>query len=210
MKKISTLLLCIVLAAALALAATTVGCKSSGTDKPNENQGDNDMNNDKIIATIEMENGGVMKLELYPEIAPQSVYNFVSLARSGFYDGLTFHRIIPGFMIQGGDPNHNGTGGSENTIKGEFKNNGVENKISHTRGTISMARNSISMDSASSQFFIMHKDYTGLDGDYAAFGHVTSGMEIVDQICEDAIVVDNNGTVEYENQPVIESVKIID
>ena len=101
MKKISTLLLCIVLAAALALAATAVGCKSSGTDKPNENQGDNDMNNDKIIATIEMENGGVMKLELYPEIAPQSVYNFVSLARSGFYDGLTFHRIIPGFMIQG-------------------------------------------------------------------------------------------------------------
>lgn len=100
MKKISTLLLCIVLASALALAATAVGCKSSGTDKPNENQGDNDMNNDKIIATIEMENGGVMKLELYPEIAPQSVYNFVSLARSGFYDGLTFHRIIPGFMIK--------------------------------------------------------------------------------------------------------------
>ena len=127
MKKISTLLLCIVLAAALALAATAVGCKSSGTDKPNENQGDNDMNNDKIIATIEMENGGVMKLELYPEIAPQSVYNFVSLARSGFYDGLTFHRIIPGFMIQGGDPLGEGHGGPGYSIKGEFASNGFNN-----------------------------------------------------------------------------------
>ncbi len=134
----------------------------------------------------------------------------MDLANDGFYDNLTFHRIISGFMIQGGDPNHDGTGGSENTIKGEFKNNGVENKISHTRGTISMARNMISMDSASSQFFIMHADAPSLDGDYAAFGHVTSGMEIVDQICEDAIVVDGNGTVEYENQPVIESIKIID
>ena len=161
-------------------------------------------------AEITVKDYGTISVELDGDTAPITVQNFMDLANAGFYDGLTFHRIIPGFMIQGGDPNHNGTGGSENTIKGEFKNNGVENKISHTRGTISMARNSISMDSASSQFFIMHKDYTGLDGDYAAFGHVTSGMEIVDQICEDAIVVDNNGTVEYENQPVIESVKIID
>ena len=140
MKKISTLLLCIVLAAALALAATAVGCKSSGTDKQNENQGDNDMNNDKIIATIEMENGGVMKLELYPEIAPQSVYNFVSLARSGFYDGLTFHRIIPGFMIQGGDPLGEGYGGPGYSIKGEFASNGFNNTLKHERGVISWAR----------------------------------------------------------------------
>ena len=112
-------------------------------------------------------------------------------------------------MIQGGDPNHNGTGGSEKTIKGEFSANGVENNISHTRGTISMARSS-DMDSASSQFFIVQTDSTSLDGQYAGFGHVTSGMEIVDQICKDAVVTDNNGSVDYENQPVIESIKIID
>lgn len=161
-------------------------------------------------AEITVKDYGVISVELDGDTAPITVQNFMDLANAGFYDNLTFHRIISGFMIQGGDPNHNGSGGSENTIKGEFKNNGVKNKISHTRGTISMARNMVSMDSASSQFFIMHQDATGLDGDYAAFGHVTSGMEIVDQICEDAIVVDNNGTVEYENQPVIESIKIID
>lgn len=176
MKKISTLLLCIVLAAALALAATAVGCKSSGTDKPNENQGDNDMNNDKIIATIEMENGGVMKLELYPEIAPQSVYNFVSLARSGFYDGLTFHRIIPGFMIQGGDPDGNGTGGPGYEIKGEFSANGFKNDLKHTLGVLSMARTMIP-DSAGSQFFIMVADAPHLDGQYAAFGKITENAQ---------------------------------
>ena len=184
MKKISTLLLCIVLAAALALAATAVGCKSGGTDKPNENQGDNDMNNDKIIATIEMENGGVMKLELYPEIAPQSVYNFVSLARSGFYDGLTFHRIIPGFMIQGGDPLGEGYGGPGYSIKGEFASNGVNNPLKHTRGVISMAR-AMDPNSASSQFFIMHADAPHLDGNYAAFGIVVEGMDVVDQIAHE-------------------------
>ena len=183
MKKISTLLLCIVLAAALALAATTVGCKSSGTDKPNENQGDNDMNNDKIIATIEMENGGVMKLELYPEIAPQSVYNFVSLARSGFYDGLTFHRIIPGFMIQGGDPTGTGMGGPGYSIKGEFAANGVTNDLKHTEGVLSMAR-AMHPDSAGSQFFIMHKTSPHLDGSYAAFGKVIEGMDVVNKIAE--------------------------
>lgn len=161
-------------------------------------------------AEITVKDYGVISVELDGDTAPITVQNFMDLANAGFYDGLTFHRIISGFMIQGGDPNHNGTGGSENTIKGEFSANGVENKISHTRGTISMARNSVSMDSASSQFFIMHEDGVYLDGQYAGFGHVTSGMEIVDQICKDAIVVDGNGTVEYENQPVIESVKIID
>jgi peptidyl-prolyl cis-trans isomerase B (cyclophilin B) len=161
-------------------------------------------------AEIVVKDYGTISVELDGDAAPITVQNFMDLANSGFYDGLTFHRIISGFMIQGGDPEHNGTGGSENTIKGEFSSNGVENNLSHTRGTISMARNSVSMDSASSQFFIMHQDYTGLDGDYAAFGHVTSGMEVVDAICEDAIVEDSNGTVAYENQPVIESIKIID
>ena len=133
-------------------------------------------------AVIEMENGGKMTLELYPEKAPLTVENFEKLANEGFYDGLIFHRVIAGFMIQGGDPEGTGMGGSKETIKGEFQNNGVQNPISHVRGVISMARNSISMDSASSQFFIMHQDYTGLDGDYAAFGRVIEGIETVDKI----------------------------
>ena len=161
------------------------------------------------IVTIEMEDGGVMKAELYPEVAPNSVNNFISLVRKGFYNGLIFHRCIPGFMIQGGDPNGNGTGGSEKTIKGEFSANGVENDISHVRGTISMARSS-DPDSASSQFFIVQEDSDYLDGNYAAFGHVTSGMEIVDQICKDVPVEDDNGTVKAENQPVIEKITITD
>ena len=160
-------------------------------------------------AEITVKDMGVISVELDGDTAPITVQNFMDLANEGFYDGLTFHRIIDGFMIQGGDPNHNGTGGSEKTIKGEFSANGVENNISHTRGTISMARSS-DMDSASSQFFIVQTDSTSLDGQYAGFGHVTSGMEIVDQICKDAIVTDNNGSVDYENQPVIESIKIID
>ena len=139
------------------------------------------MNNDKIIATIEMENGGVMKLELYPEIAPQSVYNFVSLARSGFYNGLTFHRIIPGFMIQGGDPLGECHGGPGYSIKGEFSQNGVKNDLQHTEGVLSMAR-SMAPNSAGSQFFIMHKNAPHLDGSYAAFGKVTEGMENVNKI----------------------------
>lgn len=160
-------------------------------------------------AEITVKDMGVISVELDGDTAPITVQNFMDLANEGFYDGLTFHRIIDGFMIQGGDPNHNGTGGSEKTIKGEFSANGVENNISHTRGTISMARSN-DMDSASSQFFIVQTDSTSLDGQYAGFGHVTSGMEIVDQICKDAVVTDNNGSVDYENQPVIESIKIID
>ena len=135
--------------------------------------------------------------------------NFVNLAKDGFYDGLTFHRIIEGFMMQGGDPRGNGTGGSGQDIKGEFSDNGVENTLSHTRGAISMARSTLP-DSASSQFFIMHQDGTALDGQYACFGYVTSGMEIVDEICENAVVIDDNGTVPSENQPVIESVEVVD
>ena len=135
------------------------------------------------VVTIIMENGDVMKAELYPEIAPNTVNNFISLVQNGFYDGLIFHRVIRGFMIQGGDPNGDGTGGSEENIKGEFSNNGVDNDISHTRGTISMARAS-DPDSASSQFFIMHKDAPHLDGGYAAFGKVVDGMDAVDEIAD--------------------------
>lgn len=152
---------------------------------------------------------GTVKMELYADIAPITVANFAKLVNKGFYNGLTFHRIISGFMIQGGDPLGNGTGGSDEEIKGEFALNGVENSISHTRGTISMARAS-AYNSASSQFFIMHQDYTGLDGAYAAFGKVTEGMEFVDKICEDVVPVDNNGTVLKSKQPVIVSIKMID
>ena len=161
------------------------------------------------IVTIEMENGGTMTAELYPEIAPNTVANFVNLVESGFYDGLIFHRVIPGFMIQGGDPNGNGTGGSEKTIKGEFSANGVENDISHVRGVISMARAN-DPDSGSSQFFIVHEDSTFLDGQYAAFGHVTDGMDVVDAICEAVPVQDNNGTVAAADQPVITAVTVVD
>lgn len=131
---------------------------------------------------IEMADGGKIVVELYPDVAPITVANFVKLAKSGFYDGLIFHRVISGFMIQGGDPLGTGTGGSGENIKGEFSANGVVNNLSHKRGVISMARASKSMDSASSQFFIMHKDDLSLDGSYAAFGRVVSGMDVVDKI----------------------------
>ena len=191
MKKMS-----IVVCAALIAGAVLSGCgKKSGVGIHH--------------AEIDIKDYGVISVELDGDTAPITVQNFMDLANSGFYDNLTFHRIISGFMIQGGDPDGNGTGGSDKNIKGEFNSNGVENDISHVRGVISMAR-SMDNDSASSQFFIMHQDGTYLDGQYAAFGHVTSGIEIVDQICADTPVVDNNGTVEAANQPVINSVKIID
>lgn len=135
----------------------------------------------KNIVVIEMADGGLVKIELYPDQAPITVNNFVKLVNNGFYDGLKFHRVMKGFMIQGGDPKGTGMGGSTETIKGEFKKNGVNNTLSHTRGVISMARSS-SMDSASSQFFIMHGDSTQLDGAYAAFGKVIEGMDVVDAI----------------------------
>ena len=133
------------------------------------------------MVVIEMEHGGIIELELYPEAAPKTVANFLKLVGEGFYDGLIFHRVIPGFMIQGGDPEGTGMGGSKNPIVGEFKANGFNNPIKHTRGVISMARTN-DPNSASSQFFIMHADYPYLDGKYAAFGKVVSGMEIVDEI----------------------------
>ena len=158
-------------------------------------------------AVIDVKDYGTITVELYPDVAPITVENFVSLAKKGFYDGLTFHRIIKGFMIQGGDPLGNGTGGSDKTIKGEFSGNGVNNPLKHTRGVISMARSS-DPNSASSQFFIMHEDAPHLDGQYAAFGKVTDGMEVVDKIANDAKPVDGNGTIPSSKQPVINSIKI--
>lgn len=160
-------------------------------------------------AQINIQDYGTVEVELDADTAPITVTNFVKLAQEGFYDGLTFHRIIDGFMMQGGDPNGDGTGGSDETITGEFSSNGVENDISHERGVISMAR-ATDPDSASSQFFIVQADSTYLDGDYAAFGHVTEGMDIVDQICQEAQPTDGNGSIAADAQPVIESIVITD
>ena len=135
------------------------------------------------IVTIEMQNGDIMKLELYPDIAPNTVNNFISLINKGFYNGLIFHRVIRGFMIQGGDPNGNGTGGPGYSIKGEFTYNNFENKLKHTAGVISMAT-SQRPDSAGSQFFIMHKDSPHLDGSYAAFGKIIDGIDVVNKIAD--------------------------
>lgn len=166
-------------------------------------------NNEVINVEMSVKDYGKITLELDKENAPITVDNFVKLVNNKFYDGLTFHRIIDGFMIQGGDPNKDGTGGSKETIKGEFKNNGVNNTISHKRGVISMARSS-DANSASSQFFIMHKDNTNLDGSYAAFGHVTKGMDVVDTIVKNTSTYgDENGIVPVDKQPVIEYIKII-
>ncbi|WP_321971056.1 peptidylprolyl isomerase [Paratractidigestivibacter sp.] len=160
-------------------------------------------------ATIEVENYGAIEVALNANVAPITVANFCKLAGESFYDGLTFHRIIKDFMIQGGDPKGDGTGGSDQTIKGEFSQNGVTNPISHVRGTISMARSN-AYDSASSQFFIMHKTTTSLDGQYAAFGNVTSGMEVVDAIAENTPVQDSNGTVAAADQPKITKIRVVD
>lgn len=187
-----------------------VNSQNTENSEKNNESGENDMyKTGTHHAEMIVKDYGTVKMELYADIAPITVANFAKLVNEGFYNGLTFHRIMSGFMIQGGDPLGNGTGGSDEEIKGEFALNGVENSISHTRGTISMARAS-AYNSASSQFFIMHQDYTGLDGAYAAFGKVTDGMEVVDKICENVIPVDNNGTVLKNEQPVIESIKMID
>lgn len=211
----------VVLTAVMVVASVIAGCSSKSekqvatemaesTTKAAETSvmSETQKQGETITAEIDIKDYGVITLELDSSQAPVSVANFVKLAEKGFYDGLTFHRIISGFMIQGGDPEGTGMGGSDETIKGEFSENGVDNTISHTRGTISMAR-SQDNDSGSSQFFIVHEDSTYLDGSYAGFGHVTEGMDIVDKICEDVAVTDGNGTVQAENQPVINSIKII-
>ena len=198
MKKTVTILI----AVGLLFALSACGSGSAKTE-PAASYTDNPK------AEITVRDYGTITLELYPDVAPLTVDNFVKLCNERFYDGLTFHRVMSGFMIQGGDPQGNGTGGSDETIKGEFAANGVKNELSHKRGVISMAR-AKSPDSASSQFFIVHQDSEFLDGSYAAFGAVTEGIEVVDAICEKTPVIDNNGTVPSEYQPVIESIKIIE
>ena len=192
------------------LALALAGC---GGDKDTGSSSKNSTTDDLLSgnhhAEIDVKDYGVIKVELNADEAPITVTNFVKLAKEGFYDGLTFHRIIDGFMIQGGDPNGDGTGGSDETIKGEFSANNVDNILKHTRGAISMAR-SQDYDSASSQFFIVHQTYPSLDGQYAVFGYVYEGMDVVDQIATSVPVTDDNGTVEAQNQPVITSIKIID
>ena len=179
MKKFIVLLLA-------ALLCLSLACSKGKTDAAaNTAETKEETNVDKThpIATITMKDGGVIELELYPEVAPESVKNFISLANSGFYDGLIFHRVILGFMIQGGDPLGKGTGGPGYAIKGEFAANGVQNDISHVRGVLSMARSS-AYDSGGSQFFIVQADSTYLDGQYAAFGRVISGLDVVDKIAK--------------------------
>lgn len=163
---------------------------------------------DGPVVEIEVEDYGTITVVLNEEAAPITVENFLKLVNEGFYDGLTFHRIIEGFMIQGGDPEGTGMGGADETIKGEFSENGVDNPLSHVRGTISMAR-SMDYDSASSQFFIVHEDSPHLNGSYAAFGTVTDGMDVVDELAKTP-VEDGNGTVAPENQPVITSIKVVE
>lgn len=215
MKKFLSLLLsAMLIVAGLTSCGTdsTSGAEASSNtagSKENSTEETKNMLTGKHHVEITIKDKGVIAVELDADTAPITVTNFVELANSGFYNGLTFHRIIEGFMIQGGDPKGNGTGGSDKNIKGEFAANGIKNNISHERGVISMARSS-AYDSASSQFFIMHKTSTHLDGQYAAFGHVTSGMDIVDDLAENTPVSDSDGTVLKANQPVIESIKVID
>ena len=211
MKKV----LCIVMAMLL-LCSCSAGVNTTYTTSENANQTPAPTPTDNTVkenvtmentnVKITMDNGGEIYLELYPEYAPETVANFVSLVKDGFYDGLTFHRIIRGFMIQGGDPEGTGFGGSDKTIKGEFASNGfTQNTLSHERGVISMARSQMP-NSASSQFFIVHEAAPHLDGDYAAFGVVTEGMDTVDEIA--------NVATDYNDRPitpvVIEKMEIID
>ena len=171
---------------------------------------------DTQYAHIEIENYGTIVFELRPDQAPETVANFIKLAESGFYNGLTFHRIMEGFMMQGGCPNGDGSGDSGTEIVGEFSANGYNNTLSHVRGTVSMARgghpyyDSYFYNTGSSQFFIVHKDSLSLDGKYAAFGTVVEGMEIVDKICTEAKPTDNNGSIPKGQQPVIKSITISD
>ena len=213
----------VIFLAGLLLAAGIMGCGSSPSEKEEAEVQEKDKDAEtgeqkeetesgllsgKHYVNINIKDKGTIKVELDADSAPISVTNFVNLAKSGFYDGVVFHRIIEGFMMQGGDPTGTGMGGADEKIKGEFSSNGIDNPLSHTRGAISMAR-AQDPDSASSQFFIVHRDSQFLDGDYAAFGYVIEGMEIVDDICENAVVQDNNGSVPEENRPVIESIEYL-
>ena len=205
---------------AVSLLLTLCGCKfayttAGTTGEPATNPAATDGNKNenkldptlKYYAEIEIENYGKITILLAQDVAPITCANFVKLAKSGFYDGLTFHRIMAGFMMQGGDPEGTGFGGSEETIFGEFAVNGFMNNLSHKRGVISMARSKAN-NSASSQFFIVHQDSTFLDGSYAAFGYVTEGMDVVDAICAAAKPTDDNGSIPWDARPVMTSVTI--
>ena len=210
MKKTIVLLLVALLLLSLACATEEVSRADKAAEallaaqQKNETKEETNVDKTHPIATITMKDGGVIKLELYPETAPESVKNFISLANSGFYDGLIFHRVISGFMIQGGDPDGRGTGGPGYSIKGEFAANGVKNDISHVRGVLSMAR-AQPYDSAGSQFFICHADSTFLDGQYAAFGRVTSGMDVVDRIAK--TTTNSRNDKPYKDQ-IMETVRV--
>ena len=198
--------LCIVLLLVSALLLCACGSKTAETAEP---AGSAEAAEGLHHVELVVKDYGTITLELDADAAPITVANFLKLAESGFYDGLTFHRIMDGFMIQGGDPDGNGSGGSGETIKGEFAQNGVDNPISHVKGVISMAR-AKNPDSASSQFFITVADSAFLDGAYAAFGHVTDGMDVAEQIAKDAKPIDNNGTIPADQQPVIERITVLD
>lgn len=198
--------LCIVLLLLSVLMLCACGSKTSETAEP---AGSAESAEGLHHVELVVQDYGTITLELDADAAPITVANFLKLAESGFYDGLTFHRIMDGFMIQGGDPDGNGSGGSGETIKGEFAKNGVDNPISHVKGVISMAR-ATAPDSASSQFFITVADSAFLDGAYAAFGHVTDGMDVAEQIAKDAKPIDNNGTIPADQQPVIERITVLD
>ena len=159
------------------------------------------------IVTFTMAGGKTFCAELYADLAPNTVKNFVSLVKKGYYDGLIFHRVIEGFMIQGGDPTGTGMGGPGYRIRGEFRANGFVNNIKHERGVLSMAR-SMMPDSAGSQFFVMHQNAPHLDGQYAAFGYVTEGIEVVDRVCDEARPIDQNGTIPRDRHPVMNTVTI--
>lgn len=217
-KKIFISLFAFITCAILALTLCSCGGKKSNSSSSSNSSS---TNNSKFSesnfketdqAEIVVKNYGTIKIGLDANSAPETVQNFKELVSQGFYNGLTFHRIIKDFVAQGGDPKGDGTGGSDKNIKGEFTENGVNNYLAHTRGALSMARSS-DPDSASSQFFIVHqttsKNSSALDGKYCCFGYVTSGMEIVDKIIADANPTDNNGTIERSQQPIIESIKLI-
>ncbi len=211
MKNKKILILTIVIAISCIVALITLNIfKNNNKSENNENK-----NNDEIFSrvekvNIEIENYGTISLDLYPNVAPLTVKNFISLVKEGFYDGLTFHRIIDGFMMQGGAPSGTGSSGNDRKINGEFEANGFKNPLKHERGVISMARRGNDYNSASSQFFIVQTTYPSLDGLYASFGKVTSGIEIVDKICKETKVEDRNGTVLKENQPRISRIYVVE
>lgn len=205
-------LTCILLLLSAAGCGSPASGKSGAAQEEKETQAGEEENvkllTGKHYVNINIKDKGTIKVELDADNAPITVTNFVKLVKEGFYDGVTFHRIINGVMMQGGDPTGTGMGGSQEKIKGEFAANGIENPLSHTRGAISMARTDIP-DSADSQFFIVQQDYTSWDGNYAVFGYVIEGMNIVDDICDNTTGQDYNGFVPEENRPVIESMEYL-